>query len=104
VLCSDKTGKDTKATTLDGEVVIPATKLNTAHLYDVQSPSLRPETRHSLRKRDDSMGNAVELQVARLRGLVVKDEHGALARREVVFECQYLAPVTERILSEQAKF
>ena len=49
------------------------------------------------------MSNAAQLQVARLGGLVVEQQHGAVLAREAVLERQDLPAVAQRGLRQEAQ-
>ena len=78
--------------------------LDAAHLDDPQSPSLDAELLLVVREADDTVGDAVELRVALVGGLVVEQQHGALALREEVLQRQDLPAVAQRLVGEQPHF
>ena len=99
---SDQAREDGDPAGVEDEVVQAALELLAAHLDDAQAPALGAELLDRLLEADDAVRDAVQLQVARLRGLVVEQQHGARAGREELLERQHLAPVAERVLREQA--
>ena len=52
-------------------------ELLAAHLDDAQASALGAELLDRLLEADDAVRDAVQLQVPRLRGLVVEQQHGA---------------------------
>src|SRR5215207_2904281 len=50
------------------------------------------------------MSDAVKLEVTRFGGAVIEHQHGAVTRGKVVLEGEDLAPVTQRVLGQQANF
>src|SRR5206468_11866055 len=71
VLGGDEARVDREAARLDGVVVVAAAEPDTAHLHHAQGSSFRAVPAAALLQRDHAVGDAVQLQVARLGGLVV---------------------------------
>ena len=100
---SDQAREDGDPPGVEDEVVQAALELLAAHLDDAQAPALGAVTAAIACSRlMTPCADAVQLQVARLRGLVVEQQHGARAGREELLERQHLAPVAQRVLREQA--
>src|SRR5213082_2974429 len=65
------------------------------------SPPLGAVERRELLQRNDSMGQALELEIARLAGAIVGHQYGGPARGEMLLERQELAPVAQRALGQE---
>ena len=101
VLRRDQTREHTNAAALDAEVVVAAADIHAAHLDDPQPPPLGAVERRELLQRNDSMGQALELEIARLAGAIVGHQYGGPARGEMLLERQELAPVAQRALGQE---
>ena len=87
---------------IEHEVVFAALELLSAHLDDAQPPALGAVLLDRLLQADHAVADAVQLQVARLRSLVVEQEHGAEPVREELLEREYLAAIAQRVLRQEA--
>src|SRR6185312_1525670 len=104
VLGRDQSWIDLHTAGPDGEVVVAAADRLAAILGDSQPTPLGAERRCELLETDDAMDDAVRGLVAILGRAIVEHYHGGAMAREVVLECEDLAPVAKRILREQADF
>jgi hypothetical protein len=82
MLGRDEPWKYREASALQNEVVIAAPKLDSAHFDNAKPASFRAELAGGLFKRNDTMGDAMQLEVVRIRRPVVQHEDGAIAAGE----------------------
>lgn len=104
MLGGDQAWEHRYAAGLDDEVVEAAAILDAAHLDDPQASALGAVLLRGLFKRDDAMGDAVQLQVARIGTAVVKHQDGAVTGREILLQGQDLPAIAQRVLRQQAHF
>lgn len=71
---------------------------------NVQPASLGAVVLSQMLEGNHAVRQALELEVAFRRRLVVEQQHGALARREVLLQRQDLPPEPERVAGEQPHF
>jgi hypothetical protein len=84
------------------EVMEAPAVLDAAHFYDLQATALGAVFLGCPLQTDHPMGDTVELQVAILGGLIVEQQHCAVARDEEVLERQNLPTVTQCVLGQKA--
>ena len=85
----------------DPEVVVPASKVETAELGDPQPSPLGAERGGELLEPDDTMRDAVQLEIVGLRGPVIEEQHGAPPPDEELLQGQDLPAVAQRVSREQ---
>src|SRR5690606_8443448 len=95
---------DLQAPLANGEVVITATELDATHLDDTQTPALGAVVDGQLFQHDHAVGDGVKLEITDLGCLIVEQNHRTASRGEEVLERQYLTPVAQRALRQQAHF
>src|SRR6476661_129401 len=93
---------DGEATRADAEVVVAALEAAAAQLRHLQPAPLGTVLERHVLELDDTVREAVQLEIAFGRRLVVEQEHGTVARREELLEREDLPPEAERIAREQA--
>ena len=94
-------GIDGEPAGADAEVVVAAAKATAAQLQHLQPPALRAVLERDVLELDHAVREAVELQVAFGRGLVVEQQHRAVPRREELLEGEDLPPEAQRVAGEQ---
>ena len=101
VLGGHQAGEHAQAAGRDAEVVVPAAERPRPHLVHAQAAALRAVFGRQLLEVEHAVGEALQLDVARLRGAVVQQEHRAVAAGEELLEGQDLAAVAQRITRQQ---
>jgi hypothetical protein len=102
VVGRDEARKHLDDTGVEHEVVPAALELDAAHLDDPQRAALGAELARLLLEGDDAVRDAVQLEIRRLRGLVVEEQDGAVAVGEEVLQREDLPTIAQRILGQQA--
>ncbi len=93
VLRGDQSWENGETAPDDGKIVISVPKIGAAKFHHPHPAARGAVNRSPLLERDDAMDDALQLEVGRLGGLVVEQNHGALATDEELLQRQDLAPV-----------
>ena len=96
MLRRDHAGEHPHAAGDDPEVVVPASKVEAAELGDPEPSPPGAELGGELLEPDDTMRDAVQLEIAAVRGAVIEEQHGAPPADEELLQGQDLPPVAER--------
>src|SRR6185436_6379620 len=97
VVGGDEPRKHGEAARLDHVIVVALAKRRAAHLRNRQEAAVDAELeRHGL-ERDHAVDDALDVSILPGR-TVIEEQHGAIARAEVVLEAEDLAAVAQRAL------
>lgn len=98
----DRAGIHREASPANGEVVVAAVEIDTAHLDDSQSATLASVLGKHLLQADHTVGDALELEVLVEGRFVVEKQYGAVTPNEELLESEDLSAIAQRRLCEQA--
>ena len=102
-LCSDATrrGKHDEPAFANRKIVVAAAKTAAAKLHDAESATFGAIDRRELLKRNDAVGNALQLKVRAFGGAIIEQKHGALATDEELLQGENLTTIAKRVLGQQ---
>ena len=101
VFGSDEPRKDRQTAVLDDEIMVTTPEGDAAHLGHPQPAPFRSVIEGHLFEQDDTVGDGMKLQVLRMGGQVIEQQHRALPAGEEVLESEDLAPVAQRVLRQE---
>ena len=101
VFGGDEAGEDLDPAPPDGVVVEARPEVAAPHLDDLEPPPHSPVIGRVPLHADDAVGDAVQVRVAHVAGLVVDEQDRAVASGEELLEGEDLAAVAERVLRQQ---
>src|SRR4051794_21262269 len=82
--------------------MISAAKLHAPHLDNAEALAFGAVFKRELLQRDDTVCDAVQLQIVITRRKVVEQHHRAAPPREKVLKSKNLPPIAQRVLRQQA--